>query len=282
MSASTFSTSSRDANRSCALTTISFHGASLVALPGETPETTMVAMKPVVEGMGLDWGGQHKKVLNHPVLSGCVSVTEIPSEGGMQRTVLLPLNRLHFWLATISPNRIADPVVRERVILFQTEAADVLFQHFFGKVLAGKGDELAVRTNGMSKALVRDVTDLRRTVRDLTAQVQDLIIATDARRAVLDYVSVRQLLDEAKAIQKGRNRINRKLGRELRDRALLQTPPVAVRRCPHSGVWLFPRTFAEAYMRDRGNALVREHNDQQMGQGIIRFPSRREATSAGV
>ncbi|MGP9819177.1 phage antirepressor N-terminal domain-containing protein [Salinarimonas sp. NSM] len=259
-----------------ALTTITFHGANLVAIPGESPETTMVAMKPVVEGMGLDWGGQHKKVLSHPVLSGCVSVTEIPSEGGMQRTVLLPLNRLHFWLATISPNRIADPVVRERVILFQTEAADVLFEHFFGKALAG-GDELAERTNGISRMLAKKVTGIERAMGALAGQVQALVVAHDPRRAVLDYVSTRQLLDEAKAIQKGRNGVNRRIGFEMRERALQAVPPVPLRRCPHSGVWLYPRAFADAYMRERGNGLVREHNDRQKGQGVIPFPDRRNA-----
>lgn len=261
-----------------ALTTIAFHGANLVAIPGETPETTMVAMKPFVEGMRLDWGGQHKKVLSHPVLSACVSVTEMqmPGDTQVREHTFLPLNRLHFWLATISPNRIPDPAIREAVILYQTEAADALFEHFFGKALAG-GDDLAERTNGISRMLAKKVTGIERAMGALAGQVQALVVAHDPRRAVLDYVSTRQLLDEAKAVQKGRNRVNRKIGFEMRERALQAVPPVPLRRCPHSGVWLYPRAFADAYMRERGDGLVREHNDRQRGQGVIRFPDRRKA-----
>ena len=82
------------------LTTIQFHDATLLVRRGDTPETTLVAMKPVVEGMGLDWGGQHKKLSNHPVLAQGISVMEIPSAGGFQEATALPLNRIHFWLAT--------------------------------------------------------------------------------------------------------------------------------------------------------------------------------------
>lgn len=119
-----------------ALTTIDFHGAKLIAVRGETPDTTLVAMKPVVEGMGLDWGGQHKKLVAHPVLAKGISITEIPSPGGPQSAVMLPLNRLNFWLATVQPDRVKDPDVRARIIEYQTECADVLFAHFFGKTSA--------------------------------------------------------------------------------------------------------------------------------------------------
>lgn len=38
-------------------------------------------------------------------------------------------------MATIQPNKIKNVEVREKVIIYQTEAADVLFDHFFGKRL---------------------------------------------------------------------------------------------------------------------------------------------------
>lgn len=116
------------------LTLVEFHDALLVAIRGETPATTLVAMKPVAEGMGLDWGGQYKKIAAHPVLATCVSLTEMQMPGDQRREwVFLPLNRLHFWLATVQTNRIADADIRARVIEYQMECADVLFSHFFGK-----------------------------------------------------------------------------------------------------------------------------------------------------
>ncbi|CAO3350899.1 phage antirepressor N-terminal domain-containing protein [Azospirillum palustre] len=41
----------------------------------------MVAMKPVVEGMGLDWSSQHAKVMRHPVLSKGMQHIAILSTG---------------------------------------------------------------------------------------------------------------------------------------------------------------------------------------------------------
>lgn len=115
-----------------ALTTIDFHGAKLVAIAGDRPENTLVAMKPIVEGMGLDWSYQFRKLNNHPVLKQGIAVTAIPSEGGEQDGTCLSLDLLNFWLATIHPDRLKDEV-RTTVIRYQTECARVLFNHFFGK-----------------------------------------------------------------------------------------------------------------------------------------------------
>ena len=256
-----------------AITTIPFHGANLHVLAGETPESTMVAMKPVVEGMSLDWGGQHKKLLKHPVLATCISVkeTQMPDDDQVREHTFLPLNRFHFWLATIQPLRIADELIRGKVIIFQTEAADVLFDHFFGRAI-GHGDDTSDRQLGISKMTIGKVTKLEKTIDALTSQVNALIINTDSRVAALEYVSVRGLLEEAKAVQRRRGRVNRKIGWELRERALMAGPPSPCRKCPHSGVWLFQREFAARYMKDRGNALVSDHNASQQGQGVINFP----------
>lgn len=255
-----------------AITTIPFHGANLFVIAGDTPETTMVAMRPVVEGMSLDWSAQRQKIERHPVLNTCVVVTpsQMPDDDQEREHTFLPLNRFHFWLATIQPLRITDAGIREKVIIYQNEAADVLFDHFFGRAI-GHGDDTSERQLGISKMTIHKVTKLERVIDDLTHQVNALLINTDARVAALEYVSVRELLEEAGAIQKRRGRINRKIGWELRERALMAGPPSPCRRCPHSGVWLFQRDFASRYMKDRGNGLVSDHNARQAGQGIIPF-----------
>ena len=96
-------------------------------------------------------------------------------------------------------------------------------------------------------------------------------IAADPRRAVMNYVSVRQLLEDAKALQKGRRGINRKMGWDLKIRALLERPLVPVMKCPHSGVWLYPRAFAANYMLAQGNQLVKDHNAKVLGQGVLKL-----------
>ncbi len=115
------------------LTTVDFHGTQLQAVRGEAPETILIAMKPVVEGMGLDWSGQHAKIKAHPILGATMEEFSMVAEDGKQREMAcLPLNRLNFWLATIQPNKVPK-VIRPKVIEYQTECADVLFANFFAQ-----------------------------------------------------------------------------------------------------------------------------------------------------
>ncbi len=145
--------------------------------------------------------------------------------------------------------------------------------------------EELMRSLGIIKTVVKKVTAIEKSMAEweslfestrreqeaatmtLAEQVRDMMLGTSSRVAALEYVSVRELLIEAKAVQKGRGGLNRKIGARLRAKALQDTPPAQVRRCPHSNVWLFPRDFADRFMRETGSELVAEHNDRQNGQG---------------
>ncbi len=59
--------------------TVPFHGTELYVVEHNGQPYT--PMKPIVEGIGLDWGGQHKKVAANESRWG-ISVMEIPSAGG--------------------------------------------------------------------------------------------------------------------------------------------------------------------------------------------------------
>lgn len=160
------------------LTTIDFHGAKLVAIAGDRPDSTLVVMKPIVEGMGLDWGGQHKKMLAHPVLSKGISVTEIPSEGGAQEATCLSLDLLNFWLATIHPDRIKNEATRSKVIEYQTECARVLFNHFFGKAIASGAHLTAREAGGIAKGVVN------KALTPISAKLDELMQKIDGTLAV--------------------------------------------------------------------------------------------------
>ncbi|SEB80214.1 P22_AR N-terminal domain-containing protein [Pseudomonas saponiphila] len=110
-----------------ALMTVPFHGVNLmlVDLDGQP----FVPMRPVVEGIGLDWGGQHKKLTANPGRWG-VSVTEIPSAGGCQDAVCLPLRKLAGWLSTVQVARVKNPQVKSKIIEYQNECDDALWQYW--------------------------------------------------------------------------------------------------------------------------------------------------------
>ncbi len=252
------------------LVEISFHGARLIAVQGDTPETTLVAMKPIVEGMGLDWKSQYDKLRGHPVLATCVGISTMQMSGDDQvrEVTCLPLNRLNFWLATIQPNRVPDPAIRRTVIAYQIECADALFNRFFGGRLAPHDHTV------LSPAFRAEMIEI---ARDIVPRMVAMAIAADPRVAVGEYVSVRELLDEAKALPKGRNGVNRRIGKALRDICLREG---GARRCPRTRTWLFPVARAHEYMRTDGLALVADHNASVTGQGRLHLVQPKGAAEA--
>ncbi|MBS7699161.1 hypothetical protein KIO76_18055 [Chelatococcus sp. YT9] len=113
---------------------VPFYDAVLLVEPGVSPATTLVAMRPIVEAMGLDWSTQRLKIAEHPVLAPTVGqIPTVAEDGKWRNMTALPLNRIHFWLATVNPKKVPDPEIRERVIRFQEECADTLYDRFFGE-----------------------------------------------------------------------------------------------------------------------------------------------------
>ena len=88
-------------------------------------------MKPIVEGMGLDWGGQHKKITAVDSRWGCISLKGIEVPGDIQgrETLCMPLRKLPGWLMTIHPTRV-KPEIREKIIQYQNECDDVLWKYW--------------------------------------------------------------------------------------------------------------------------------------------------------
>ena len=91
-----------------------------------------VPMKPVVEGMGLAWQGQHAKLTTK--FSKGIKEIVIPSAGGNQTMTCLPLRKLPAWLYSVQPGKVS-PAIREKVVAYQEECDEVLWQYWTnGKV----------------------------------------------------------------------------------------------------------------------------------------------------
>ncbi|WP_081575661.1 phage antirepressor N-terminal domain-containing protein [Chromobacterium haemolyticum] len=104
---------------------VPFHGNTLyiIQLAGEA----YTPMKPIAEGMGLNWASQFTK-LKQRFSAGIVEIA-IPSLGGQQKSLCLALRKLAGWLYTISPNKVR-PELRERIRQYQAECDDVLWEYW--------------------------------------------------------------------------------------------------------------------------------------------------------
>lgn len=109
------------------LVPVEFHGATLYAIA--INGVHHVALKPISDALGLDWSAQFRRIKRHAVLAEAIAVMAIPSDGGEQSTIALPLDKLNGWLFGVSVNRV-KPELRDKLIQYQRECFDVLARHF--------------------------------------------------------------------------------------------------------------------------------------------------------
>ncbi|MGQ7950978.1 phage antirepressor N-terminal domain-containing protein [Providencia huashanensis] len=104
---------------------VPFHGANLCIVNHDG--NPYIPMKPIIEGMGLDWASQFTK-LKKRFSKGIVEIA-IPSKGGEQSMICLAMHKLTGWLYSIMPNKV-KPEIRDKVIQYQEECDDVLYEYW--------------------------------------------------------------------------------------------------------------------------------------------------------
>lgn len=106
---------------------VPFHGDNLylVSHGGEA----QVPMRPVVEGMGLDWASQFTKIKQRFKTSVVMITMQLPGDVQRREVVCLNLRKLAGWLHTINVGKVR-PELREKVARYQEECDDVLYQYW--------------------------------------------------------------------------------------------------------------------------------------------------------
>jgi hypothetical protein len=118
--------------------TIPFYEDHLVVQLGEDGEI-YVALRPIVEALGLDWSAQYRRIKRDPVLSEeiktisvAVTATEIRKRGeGAKDFICLPKQFVSGFLFGVNANRVQEGL-REKVIKWQREAHLFLDAAFTG------------------------------------------------------------------------------------------------------------------------------------------------------
>ncbi|MBR9765922.1 MAG: phage P22, antirepressor protein [Rhodobacteraceae bacterium] len=144
------------------IVTVDFRGDTLFGF--QEGENTFVALRPIVEAMGMDWSGQLQRVKRDPILSEGVGIMPTPfGRGGDQEAVCIKLDLLNGWLFTIDTNRIKDDSVRQKVLTYQRECYRVLHDHFAGKHRARVEAEVPEEIDASEGVKLRHVTEARQT-----------------------------------------------------------------------------------------------------------------------
>lgn len=100
---------------------------------------TYVAMRPIVENLGMSWSTQVRKLSSAMDKFNCVHMNMVgnsgsvhmntPLKGGIQKMLCIPLKKLNGWLFSINPEKVrAD--IREKLIQYQEECFTVLHDYW--------------------------------------------------------------------------------------------------------------------------------------------------------
>ncbi|EIN2464714.1 phage antirepressor Ant [Escherichia coli] len=118
-----------------------------------------VAMKPIVENLGMSWSTQQTKLMKQISKFNCVHMNMVAADGKLRKLLCLPLKKLNGWLFSINPEKVrAD--IRDKLIQYQEECFSVLHDYWT------KGKE----ENARKKTSVDDRTPLRDAVNMLVSK----------------------------------------------------------------------------------------------------------------
>lgn len=157
--------------------TISFNNQSLITV--EQNGNHYVAMKPICENIGLAWEPQVLRIKRDEVLSQGMIVMIIPTNGGNQNMICLPIEYLNGWLFGIDINR-CKPEIRDTLIKYKKECYQALHDYWFN----GKAER---------KTTVDDRTGLRDAVNMLVSKKG--LIYSDAYHLIHQRFNVESIED---------------------------------------------------------------------------------------
>lgn len=111
----------------CTLYPVAFHGDTIFCIDYQNQPFT--PMRPIVENMGLDWGGQAVKLKANKE-RWTVEIISTVAQDGVEREMLsMPVRKLPAWLNSINPKKVR-PELRPKIELYQAESDDALWNYW--------------------------------------------------------------------------------------------------------------------------------------------------------
>lgn len=90
---------------------------------------TYVAMRQIVENIGIDWTGQSVKLRKMKDKFNCRDISMVAADGKIRKLLCLPMKKLNGWLFSINPEKVrAD--IRDKLIQYQEECFTALHDYW--------------------------------------------------------------------------------------------------------------------------------------------------------
>lgn len=132
---------------------VQFHGQPIIT--AMAAGVAYVAMKQVVENIGIDWAAQFVKLRNQKDKFNCCDIPMVAADGKIRNLLCIPLKKLNGWLFSINPSKVrAD--IREKLIQYQEECFTVLHDYW----TKGKADNPRKKTTVDERTPLRDAVNM--------------------------------------------------------------------------------------------------------------------------
>lgn len=155
------------------VSTIAFYGSSLSTINKEGIE--YVALRPIVEGIGLEWSGQQKKLAANKDKFSCVDMYITGKDGKRYQMLTIPIKKLNGYLFSINPEKVKANI-KDKLILYQEECFTALHDHFTKGFSLNK--QLLETSEEKRDRLSRELRHLRINDQDLYKKLTDAISVT--------------------------------------------------------------------------------------------------------
>ncbi|EKA5219609.1 phage antirepressor Ant [Escherichia coli] len=114
-----------------------------------------VAMRPIVENLGMSWGTQQQKLMKQLDKFNCIHMNMVAADGKFRKLLCLPLKKLNGWLFSINPEKVrAD--IRDKLIQYQEECFTVLHDYW----AKGKAENARKKTSVDDRTPLRDAVNM--------------------------------------------------------------------------------------------------------------------------
>jgi hypothetical protein len=132
-------------SKSLAQHLVPFYGDELIAV--QQPDGTIfVLFARLCENLGLGRESQVRRINRHTVLSQGLITLSVQTEGGPQQAQCLKLSLLPLWLSGVQAGRVKEEL-QDKLVRYQHDAADVLWQAFKSQILIEADDALVPSTD---------------------------------------------------------------------------------------------------------------------------------------
>jgi hypothetical protein len=111
----------------CKLSPVPFHGDTIFCIDYQNQPFT--PMRPIVENMGLDWGGQAVKLKANKERWTVEMISTVAQDGVEREMLSMPVRKLPAWLNSINPKKVRAEL-RPKIELYQAESDDALWNYW--------------------------------------------------------------------------------------------------------------------------------------------------------